>query len=59
MAVELDIVYLEVLVGGMILTRSLDGERLALGTLNELLADLLERGNLAGAEGDTDLVDFL
>lgn len=43
----------------LILTGSLDGERLALGTLNELLADLLERGNLAGAEGDTDLVDFL
>lgn len=43
----------------MRLTRSLDSERLALRTLNELLADLLERGNLAGAEGDTDLVDFL
>lgn len=43
----------------MILTRSLDSERLALGPLNELLADLLERGDLAGAEGDTNLVDFL
>lgn len=27
--------------------------------LNELAADLLERGDLAGGEGDTDLVDLL
>jgi hypothetical protein len=41
------------------LTRSLHGKRLALGTLNELLADLLEGSDLARAEGDTDLVHLL
>lgn len=34
-------------------------ERLGVGTVNELLADLLEGGNLAGGESDADLVDLL
>jgi hypothetical protein len=41
------------------LTWSLHGERLGLGPINELLADLFERGDLARGEGDADLVDFL
>jgi hypothetical protein len=39
--------------------RALDTEVLGLGTLNELLADLLEGCDLSGGEGDTDLVGFL
>jgi hypothetical protein len=38
---------------------TLDGETLGLGALNELGADLLEGSDLAGGEGDTDLVGFL
>ena len=38
---------------------ALDAEILGLGTVDELLADLLERVNLAGGEGDADLVGFL
>ena len=38
---------------------ALDVERLGACALNQLLADLLERGDLARGEGDTDLVDFL
>jgi len=38
---------------------TLDAEVLGLGTLNELGADLLEGGDLAGGQGDTDLVDLL
>ena len=38
---------------------ALDAERLVLGTVNELLADLLERLDVAGGEGDADLVDLL
>jgi hypothetical protein len=38
---------------------ALDLEGLGAGTVDELLADLLERGNLAGGQGDTDLVDLL
>lgn len=38
---------------------ALDLERLAASTVDELLADLLEGGNLAGGQGDTDLVDLL
>lgn len=37
---------------------ALDAQFLALGTLDQLLADLLERGDLAGSEGDADLVDL-
>jgi hypothetical protein len=36
-----------------------DLEGLGAGTVDELLADLLEGGNLAGGQGDTDLVDLL
>ena len=39
--------------------RALDTEVLGLGALNELGADLLERVDLAGGEGDSDLVDLL
>ena len=38
---------------------ALDGKTLGLGALNELSADLLEGCNLAGGQGDTDLVGFL
>ena len=38
---------------------SLDAEILSLGTLDELLADLLERLNLSAGQGDSDLVGFL
>ena len=38
---------------------SLNGKTLGLGALDELSADLLEGGNLAGGQGDTDLVGFL
>jgi hypothetical protein len=38
---------------------ALDAEILRLGTLNELLADLLKRLNFAGGQGDSDFVDFL
>lgn len=38
---------------------ALDGEVLALGTLEELGADLLERGDLAAGQGDPDLVGLL
>ena len=37
---------------------SLDAQVLALGTLDQLGADLLERLHLARRERDTDLVDF-
>jgi hypothetical protein len=36
-----------------------DAKFLALGALNELLADLLESSDLAAGQGDTDLVSFL
>jgi hypothetical protein len=38
---------------------ALDLEGLGAGTVDQLLADLLEGGNLAGGEGDADLVDLL
>jgi hypothetical protein len=38
---------------------ALDTELLALGTLDELLADLLEGLDFAGGQGDADLVSFL
>jgi hypothetical protein len=38
---------------------ALDAEVLGLGALNELGADLLEGGDLAGGEGDADLVGLL
>jgi hypothetical protein len=38
---------------------ALDAEFLALGTLDELLADLLEGLDFAGGQGDADLVGFL
>lgn len=38
---------------------ALDLEGLGAGTVDELLAHLLERGDLARGEGDTDLVDLL
>lgn len=38
---------------------ALDAEVLGLGALDELGADLLEGGDLAGGEGDADLVDLL
>jgi hypothetical protein len=38
---------------------ALDTEILALGALNELLADLLEGSDLSAGQGDTDLVSFL
>lgn len=37
---------------------ALDAELLVLGTVDELLADLLEGRDLAGGEGDADLVDL-
>jgi len=37
---------------------ALNAEVLGLGTLNELLADLLEGGDLSAGQGDTDLVGF-
>ena len=39
--------------------RALDAEVLALGSLNEFLADLLESSDLPAGQGDSDLVDFL
>lgn len=39
--------------------RSLYTEILRLGTVDELLAHLLERGNLAASKSDADLVSFL
>lgn len=38
---------------------TLDAEILGLGTVNELLGDLLERGDVSAGEGDADLVSFL
>jgi hypothetical protein len=38
---------------------ALDTEILALGALNQLLADLLQSGDLSAGQGDPDLVDFL
>lgn len=38
---------------------ALDAQVLALGTLNELGADLLEGLDLAGGQGDTNLVGLL
>ena len=38
---------------------TLDLQRLGAGTVHQLLAHLLEGGDLAGGEGDTDLVDLL
>ena len=38
--------------------RALDAEVLGLGAVDELLADLLEGLDLAGGEGDADLVDL-
>lgn len=38
---------------------TLDLQGLAAGTVDELGADLLKGGDLAGGEGDTDLVDLL
>jgi hypothetical protein len=38
---------------------ALDAEFFALGTLDELLADLLEGLDFAGGQGDADLVGFL
>lgn len=38
---------------------ALDLQRLGDGTLLQLLAHLLEGGDLAGGQGDTDLVDLL
>jgi len=37
---------------------ALDAKVLGLGALEELAADLLERLDLAGGEGDADLVDL-
>jgi len=37
---------------------ALDAQLLALGALDQLGADLLERGDLAGSQGDADLVDL-
>jgi hypothetical protein len=39
--------------------RSLDAEILSLGTVDELSAHLLEALDVAGSQGDADLVDFL
>lgn len=39
--------------------RALDRQGLALGALNELAADLLERLDLAGGQGDADLMLLL
>jgi hypothetical protein len=38
---------------------ALDLEGLGAGTVDELLAHLLEGGDLAGGQGDADLVDLL
>ena len=38
---------------------ALDTEFLGLGTVDELLADLLERVNLSAGQSDSDLVGFL
>lgn len=38
---------------------ALDAQVLALGALDDLSADLLEDGDLAGGEGDADLVGLL
>lgn len=38
---------------------ALDLEGLGASTVDQFLADLLEGGNLAGGEGDADLVDLL
>lgn len=38
---------------------ALDLQGLGAGTVDQLLAHLLERGDLAGGERDTDLVDLL
>jgi hypothetical protein len=38
---------------------ALDVQRLGARALNEFLAHLLERGDLARGQGDADLVDFL
>lgn len=38
---------------------ALDAELLGLGALDELGADLLEGGDVAGGKGDADLVGFL
>lgn len=38
---------------------ALDLQGLGASTVDQLLADLLEGGDLAGGEGDTDLVDLL
>lgn len=38
---------------------TLDLQGLGAGTVHQLLAHLLEGGDLAGGEGDTDLVDLL
>lgn len=38
---------------------ALDTEVLGLGALDELLADLLEGGDLSAGEGDADFVSFL
>lgn len=38
---------------------ALDLQGLGASTVDQLLADLLERGDLAGGEGDADLVDLL
>lgn len=38
--------------------RALDLEGLGAGTVDQLRAHLLERGDLARGEGDTDLVDL-
>ena len=37
---------------------ALDAKLLVLGTVDELLADLLKRLDVAGGEGDADLVDL-
>ena len=37
---------------------ALDAQLLALGAVDELLADLLQRGDLAAGQGDPDLVDL-
>ena len=36
-----------------------DTEILGLGTLDKLLADLFERGDLSAGQGDADLMSFL
>jgi len=39
--------------------RAFDTQVLGFGTLDQLLADLLQGLDFAGSEGDADLVDFL